>query len=212
MIYLIGAGGHGKVVLEGLWASGVTVQLLDGDAGLEGKRILGCVVDREERALAALLVPVRFVVGIGDGGSRQRVVERWEERGHRLARVVHPSAIISPSAMIEEGAVILSGAVVQTEARIGKGAIVNSAASVDHDCRVGAFAHVAPGARLAGGVELGELAWVGIGACVRETVVIGARTVIGAGSVVVDDLPKDVVAYGNPCRVVRQIGRGEEKR
>jgi acetyltransferase-like isoleucine patch superfamily enzyme len=53
---------------------------------------------------------------------------------------------------------------------------------------------------------VGEAAWVGIGTVVREGISIGPRCVIGAGSAVVDDQPPDKVAYGNPCRPVRQIG------
>jgi sugar O-acyltransferase (sialic acid O-acetyltransferase NeuD family) len=208
MIYLIGAGGHGKVVLEALVVLGCEVEVLDADSALTGAKILGRTIAREEKVLARLEGPVRFFVGIGDGASRRRVVERWEARGHRLARVIHPRATLSPSATVAEGAVVMAGTVIQAEASIGKGAIVNTGATVDHDCRIGAFAHIAPGSHLAGNVEVQEEAWIGIGTSVREGVVIARRTVVGAGAVVVDDLPPDVVAHGNPCRVVRQIGKG----
>jgi len=207
MVYLIGAGGHGKVVLEALTLSGSAVALLDGDPALDGKKVLGHVVTREDKVLMQLAGPVRFFAAVGDPSSRRQVVERWEARGHRLVRAIHPSAWVSPSAVVSEGAIVMAGAVVQAEARIGKAAIVNSGATVDHDARVGEYAHVAPGARLAGGVEIGAGAWVGIGAAVREGVIIGARSVIGAGAVVVDDIAPGVVAFGNPCRVVRQIGK-----
>jgi sugar O-acyltransferase (sialic acid O-acetyltransferase NeuD family) len=210
MIYLIGAGGHGKVVLETLLLLGCEVELLDGDAALWGRTVLGRKVGREEEVLSLVGRPVDFFVGIGDGASRRRVAERWEGRGHRLTRVVHPWARVSRSATLESGVSVMAGAVVQAEARVSKGAIINTGATVDHDCRIGEYAHVAPGAHLAGNVEIGPGAWVGIGSAVREGVAIGARAVVGAGAAVVDDLPPEVVAYGNPCRVVRQIGRGAE--
>jgi maltose O-acetyltransferase len=47
--------------------------------------------------------------------------------------------------------------------------------------------------------------WIGGGAIICPGVTIGARTVIGAGSVVTRDIPEDVFAAGNPCRVVRSI-------
>ncbi len=208
MIYMIGAGGHGKVVLEALLITGCEVEVLDADSALTGGKILGRTISREEKVLARLEGPVQFFVGVGDASSRRRVVERWEGRGHRLVRVVHPRVTVSPSAAIAGGAAVMAGAVIQAEAVIGKGAIVNTGATVDHDCRIDEFAHIAPGAHLAGNVQVGEEAWVGIGTSVREGVVIGRRCVVGAGAVVVDDLPPDVVAYGNPCRVVRQIGKG----
>jgi sugar O-acyltransferase (sialic acid O-acetyltransferase NeuD family) len=207
MVYLIGAGGHGKVVLEALLLSGAEVVVLDADPARVGTEVLGRKVIREEQALASVDGPVEFVAGVGDGSSRKRIVERWEARGHRLLRVVHPSAVVSPTASIEAGVVIMAGAVVQTGAVLAKGALVNTGATVDHDCRIGPYAHVAPGAHLAGNVVVGECAWIGIGAAVREGVDIGACCVVGAGAVVVDDLPPGVVAYGNPCRVAREIGK-----
>jgi maltose O-acetyltransferase len=57
-------------------------------------------------------------------------------------------------------------------------------------------------------VEIGEDVWVGGGAIICPGVRIGARSVIGAGSVVTKEIPADVFAAGNPCRVVRKI---EEK-
>jgi maltose O-acetyltransferase len=54
-------------------------------------------------------------------------------------------------------------------------------------------------------VEIGSDVWVGGGALILPGVRIGSRTVIGAGSVVTRDLPGDVFAAGNPCRVIRTI-------
>jgi maltose O-acetyltransferase len=54
-------------------------------------------------------------------------------------------------------------------------------------------------------VVIGADVWIGGGAIVCPGVSIGARTVIGAGSVVTRDLPSDVFAAGNPCRVIRRL-------
>ena len=52
-------------------------------------------------------------------------------------------------------------------------------------------------------VEIGSDVWVGGGSIICPGVRIGARSVIGAGSVVTRDIPEDVFAAGNPCRVIR---------
>jgi maltose O-acetyltransferase len=54
-------------------------------------------------------------------------------------------------------------------------------------------------------VVIGSDVWVGSGAIILPGVTVGSRTVIGAGSVVARDMPDDVLAVGNPCRVVRPI-------
>lgn len=54
-------------------------------------------------------------------------------------------------------------------------------------------------------VHIGKNCWIGAGAVILPGVTIGDNTVIGAGSVVTKDIPADVVAVGNPCRVLRPI-------
>jgi len=55
-------------------------------------------------------------------------------------------------------------------------------------------------------VHIGRNCWIGAGAVIVPGVTIGDNTVIGAGSVVTKDIPANVVAVGNPCRVLREIG------
>lgn len=55
------------------------------------------------------------------------------------------------------------------------------------------------------GITIGDNVWIGGNACILPGVTIGNNVVIGAGSVVTRDLPDNVIAAGNPCRVVRQI-------
>lgn len=55
-------------------------------------------------------------------------------------------------------------------------------------------------------VHIGRNCWIGAGAIILPGVSVGDNTVIGAGSVVTKDMPANVVAVGNPCRVLRPIG------
>ena len=54
-------------------------------------------------------------------------------------------------------------------------------------------------------VKIGDNVWIGAGVSILPGVEIGNNTVIGAGSVVTRNIPSGVLAFGNPCRVVRQI-------
>lgn len=54
-------------------------------------------------------------------------------------------------------------------------------------------------------IKVGNDVWIGGGVTVLPGVTIGDNVVIGAGSVVTKDIPSNVVAYGNPCRVVKSI-------
>lgn len=55
-------------------------------------------------------------------------------------------------------------------------------------------------------VHIGNNVWIGAGVIIVPGVSIGDNSVIGAGSVVTKDIPSDVVAVGNPCKVLREIG------
>lgn len=55
-------------------------------------------------------------------------------------------------------------------------------------------------------VHIGKNVWIGAGVIILPGVTVGDNTVIGAGSIVTKDIPSDVVAVGNPCRVLRPIG------
>ena len=60
-------------------------------------------------------------------------------------------------------------------------------------------------------VHIGRTCWIGAGAVILPGVTVGDNTVIGAGSVVTKDIPANVVAVGNPCRVLRPISDRDKK-
>lgn len=60
-------------------------------------------------------------------------------------------------------------------------------------------------------VHIGKNCWLGAGVIVLPGVTIGDNTVIGAGSVVTKDIPANVVAVGNPCKVLREINEHDRE-
>jgi maltose O-acetyltransferase len=61
------------------------------------------------------------------------------------------------------------------------------------------------GLEFAQAIEIGSDVWVGGSAVISPGVTVGSRSVIGSGSVVTKDIPDDVFAAGNPCRVLREL-------
>lgn len=59
-------------------------------------------------------------------------------------------------------------------------------------------------------VHIGNNVWVGASSVILPGITIGDNSVIGAGSVVTKDIPPNVVAYGNPCKVIREIGEHDK--
>lgn len=60
-------------------------------------------------------------------------------------------------------------------------------------------------------VSIGENAWIGAGTVIVPGITIGKNAVIGAGSIVTKDIPDNVVAVGNPCRVLRPVGEHDRE-
>ena len=61
-------------------------------------------------------------------------------------------------------------------------------------------------------VTIGDNVWIGAQACILPGVTIGDNTVIAGGSVVTKDIPANVIAAGNPCRVIREITEADRNK
>jgi sugar O-acyltransferase (sialic acid O-acetyltransferase NeuD family) len=205
-IVILGAGGHGRVVLETARAAGLdVVGVLDARADQLGPEVLGVPVlggdDRLERATEEGATHYLLGVGhLGDASIRRRLVAAAQAAGLQPAVAVHPTAYVSPSAKLAPGTVVLPHAVVHTQARLGEHVIVNTAAIVEHDAQLEAHVHIATAAALAGDVRVGPDTLIGARAVVRQGIRIGAGCVIGAGAVVVKDVADRATVTGNPAR------------
>ena len=208
-VVILGAGGHGKVVLDILRAAGRhnPVGFLDADRTLAGTTVAGLPVLGPVNLLPKLRQQHRTglgaVVAIGDGRTRRSYAALVAEHGLELVNAIHPAAVVSPTAALGRNVVVAAGAVVCVDARVGDSVIVNTAAVVDHECEVGDGAHVGPGALLAGRVRVGAGAFVGLGAKVIQCLTVGEEAVVGAGAVVIADVPDHATVVGVPARVIK---------
>jgi UDP-perosamine 4-acetyltransferase len=204
-VLILGAGGHGRVLLDLLRLLDVPVLgFIDRDASLWGKRIEGVeVIGGDEVVSKHAPETVRLVNGVGSIGDtrpRAAIFARFKEKGYRFATLVHPSAQIARTVVFGEGVQILAGAVVQASASIGDNSILNTLVGVDHDCQVGANVHLSPGVVLCGAARVGEDCHVGPATTVLQGIVIGEATLVGAGSLVLKDVPARSKVYGSPAK------------
>lgn len=194
-MYLFGASGHAKVIIDILKAQGIEISGLVDD-NPDVNELQGYPVKHDYTGLSP------FIVSIGSNAIRKKVVEKLDAD---FGQAVHPSAIVSSSANIGEGTVVMQGAIINADAKIGKHCIINTGASVDHECAIGDYVHISPHSTLCGNVKVGEGTWIGAGSTVIPGVTIGRWCVIGAGSVVTKDIPNGVLAVGNRCEIIKSL-------
>ncbi|MDQ6971174.1 MAG: acetyltransferase [Mariprofundaceae bacterium] len=201
-LFIIGAGGHGKVVAETAEATGdwESILFLDDDFLRLNGSMRWPVANPDE--FSDKLKDASAVIAIGNSGKRLALLDEVSAAGCMLPVLRHPAAWISPSAVFEEGAVVFAGAVIQAETRLGRGVIINTLAGVDHDCVLGDGVHICPGAHLAGNVTVGEKSWLGIGCSIKQGIRVGRNVTIGAGAVVINDVADSLTVVGCPARPV----------
>jgi sugar O-acyltransferase (sialic acid O-acetyltransferase NeuD family) len=214
-IVLIGAGGHGRAVLDVIRSEGrYDVAGVIDSVRPAGSEWLGLTVFGDEQRLDELCreADTRLgIVAIGDNWRRRALASRLESRvpGFTLVSCVHPAASVASDAVLGVGTVVMPGSVVASGSRVGRGCIVNTLASLDHDGVMEDFSSLAPGAVTGGAVHVETCAAVGLGARVVQAVRVGAHAVVGAGALVLEELPPRVVAMGVPARVVRARAEDE---
>lgn len=178
-IVLIGAGGHARMVVDALQASGIRIALVIDP-------IKPAWLDAEHSADdTAIPAAASVVIGIGGvtlGELRKRLalLQALTARGHQAPTVIHPSAVVSSSATIGPGSQIAAAAIVQAFARIGTGVIVNTGAIVEHDAAVGDGCHIAPGAIVLGGAVVGATSMIGAGAVVLPQAHVVAGSMVNS--------------------------------
>lgn len=207
-IVILGAGGHGRVVLDILLqaARARVVGFLDNNPDIRGRRIDGVpvlgLID-ELDAIAAAHDADGVVIAIGDNGVRRGLARQVDACGLPLVNAIHPSATIARNAMLGRNVVVAAGAVVCAHCQIGDSAILNTGCIVDYQTMIGEGCHICPGVRIGGRAKIESGAFIGIGATVIPNITIGCESIIGAGSVVIDDVRSMATVVGVPAHPIK---------
>ena len=134
---IVGAGGHGRVVLDILLAARQyqVMGFLDSNPALHGRRMDGVPVVGDLSGLPDLRAQgvTRAVVAIGDNGVRRSFAEELEQAQFELVNAIHPSANLARTVTLGRNVVIAAGALVCAHCQIGDSVILNTGCIVDHE-------------------------------------------------------------------------------
>ena len=214
-ILIIGASGHGSVVLDCIEREGKYNVLGFIDSFKEkGTKQNGYEILGSEYDLPYFIEMFNLyggIVAVGDNWTRKSVVDRISgiAPNFKFITSIHPNAIIGKDVRIGTGSIIMPGAVVNTNSNMGDFCILNTNASLGHDGNMEDFSSMASGVIAGGGFHLGKFSAVCLGAHIIENIRVKEHSVIGAGSLVLKDVQGYVLAYGSPARIVRKRKVGE---
>lgn len=204
-LLLIGGGGHCHSVIDSILSAGEYEELGIVDCAVDGYLDVPVVGNDGDipRLIREGWTEGFITVGcIGDVKKRKSLYQMAKLFGLSVPCIIDPTAVIAKQVLLGEGVYIGKRAVINTGSSVGECSIVNTGSIIEHDCGIGSFVHLSPGSVLCGQVEVGDDSHIGAGSVIKQMIKVGKGALIGAGSVVVSDIPANVKAYGNPCRVV----------
>lgn len=196
-INLYGAGGHAKVIIDILRSENKSIgDIYDDNPNV--KQIFDIPVKNSKKEI----IKGPLIISIGSNYLRKTLAKRLI---CPFEKALSPYSLISSTACINIGSVVMPGVIIQAEVRIGKHCIINSGSVIEHECIINDFVHISPNSTICGNVTIGEGSWIGAGSIIIPGIKIGKWTIIGAGSVVIKDIPDNVKAYGNPCKIKEKL-------
>lgn len=206
---IIGAGGHGREVLDIVRAQGeeplgflVEQEFRDDSTTIHELPVLGGLDWLSEHP------DVKVICALGAPELRLRLTQIARGHGVTFGTAIHPSVQQSHWVSVGAGVVVGPGSILTNEIVIEDHVHVNVGSTVSHDVRLGEFVTLSPGVHLAGGVTLGEGTFLGVGAVVLPRVRIGAWSTVGAGAVVIGDVAPGSVVVGVPAKVIKTRAPG----
>jgi acetyltransferase EpsM len=203
-LLIFGAGGHASKVLSLANENGIIV---DGFISTEtpgtevnGIKVLG---DIEFFLKKNELHSHKINIAIGENSIRYNIYSKINNYKNNLFTVISSKSYLGGNLKVAAGSSIMPFAIINEYAEIGESCIIDSGSIVEHHVKIGNFVNVSPGAVICGGAIIEDGAIIGASATVIEKVKVGKNSLIGAGSVVVNDIPDNSVAIGNPAKVTR---------
>jgi sugar O-acyltransferase (sialic acid O-acetyltransferase NeuD family) len=144
-----------------------------------------------------------FSLGVYQPQHKVKIMESLSPNINKFINIIHRGEDISKMTRLGVGILINSKVSIAAHTTIGNFVTINRHVSIGHHTVIGDYCSINPGTNIAGNVTIGEGTTIGMGVNIIDGIKIGKNTIIGAGSVVTRDIPDNVIAYGSPCKIIR---------
>ena len=215
-IVLIGGGNQAHYTIDIIEKEGKynIVGIIDSIQEIGSDRFRYKILGKQEnlKELILLYNIEGGIISIGDNWSRYYVYNQIIDLipDFNFVNAIHPSVVIGNTTKLGVGIVAMAGCIFNPKAKIGNFTFFATGAQVEHDNEIGDFASISAGSLTGGYVKLGKFSAITLGVTVIDRIEIGENTVVGAGSLVTKSLPDNILAYGNPAKIIRNRTKGEK--
>ncbi len=208
VLAIYGASGLGREILElaniinreeNRWEKIVFI-----DDGNVPDAICDCKVYKYCEAVSLFGNNLEIVMGIGEPSTRMNLFSKIIADGIAIPTLIHPDVHIPSSTSVGKGVIIQTGCYISVGATIKDYVLLQPQCAIGHDCVINEGCIISTYDSIAGAVQIGKCTYIGMSVAVKELVSIGDYSIIGMGSVVFKDVPDEVIAIGNPARVMKK--------
>jgi sugar O-acyltransferase (sialic acid O-acetyltransferase NeuD family) len=147
-----------------------------------------------------------FTLGVYQTQHKMKIIQIINPNINKFINIIHSGLDISKMSKLGYGVLINSKVSIAAHTTIGNFVSINRHVSIGHHTVINDYCSINPGTNIAGNVIIGEGTTIGMGTNILHQVKIGKNTIIGSGSLVTKDIPDNVIAYGSPCKIIRDNG------
>jgi sugar O-acyltransferase (sialic acid O-acetyltransferase NeuD family) len=199
-VFIVGAGGHAKVILATLEVIGISpVAIYDDDASKWGSSLFDTPIKGGLNDFAKL-GPVDAFIAVGKNATRKKIVERFTTIN--WITLIHPASSIHASVQIGRGTIVQEGCILEPDVKIGEHCILTSNSMIGHESVLEDFVH-SSGAKICGNAHICEGVLLGGNSTIHPGITVGAWSAAAIASAIMRDVPPKSVVIGNPARVLK---------
>ncbi len=201
-LYIIGAGGCGREVLQWIKDSGTEYNIIgfldDNLEALDGFQCSHKIISKISE-----YIPKGndvFVCAIANPDIKEKITTSFMAKGAQFINIIHPTAVIAETSEIGIGVVVYPYCVISDNTEIGNFVTLNLYNSIGHDAKIGDYTTVSAHCDITGAVKIGKKVFMGTHVSIVPTVKVQDEAVLCAGSVVMNNITKGKKVLGNPAK------------
>lgn len=210
-IYIIGAGGHAKQIIDIVEMYGQKIGgIFDDD--IQKKHTIFYhkykVIDSISNIQKYVMSEDKIICGIGDNKVRERIYNQISNyiSFDIFTNVISPLSRISQSAIIGNGNYIGHFTNISADTIMGNNNIINDSSCITHDVVIGNHNHICPGTILSGRVSIGHGNLIGTKTNINPDISISSYNIIGSSSCIVKNIVDDFnLLVGVPAKTIKKI-------